>query len=116
MSHPPTDLLEAMASGLVSEGEAQFVRAHATGCSRCGSILSHDEQVHRRLALLRESTPRIEVADQVMRRLDEMPRARVWPRLARVALALALVLAGVLVANNGGLGRSLRRIAAIASL
>jgi hypothetical protein len=43
--------------------------AHAAACHACRLLLSRDDEVRRRLALLRLGEPRIDVLDQVMEQI-----------------------------------------------
>ena len=45
--------------------------AHAAGCPDCRLLLSGDDEVRRRLALLRLGEPRIDVVDQVMAQIGQ---------------------------------------------
>jgi hypothetical protein len=54
----------------VSE-EVRTIWAHAEHCFACWSLLTRDDEIRRRLALLRETEPRFDVLEQVMRRIDE---------------------------------------------
>lgn len=50
--------------------EARAVTVHAAQCLACRSLLEHDEEIRRRLALLRDHEPAIDVLQQVMQRID----------------------------------------------
>jgi hypothetical protein len=59
---------------LIEQGSPDDVRtiwAHAEHCFACWSLLTRDYEIRRRLALLRETEPRFDVLEQVMRRIDE---------------------------------------------
>jgi len=116
MSHPTMELLEATVRGALPAAEARAIRAHAAGCPACSSFLVEDQDVHRRLALLSDGMPTIDVAAHVMSHLDEAERSRVGRWVPRAALALTLIVAGVLVASNGYLRRTARRLGSIAPL
>ena len=45
--------------------------AHAAACPDCRLLLSGDDEVRRRLALLRLGEPRINVVDQVMEQISQ---------------------------------------------
>jgi hypothetical protein len=45
--------------------------AHAAACLDCRLLLSGDDEVRRRLALLRLGEPRINVVDQVMEQISQ---------------------------------------------
>jgi hypothetical protein len=47
--------------------------AHVAGCLGCRLLLSGEDEVRRRLALLRVGEPRIDVLDQVMEQIGEQP-------------------------------------------
>jgi len=47
--------------------------AHAATCLDCRLLLTHDDEVRRRLALLRIDEPRIDVLDQVMEHIAQQP-------------------------------------------
>lgn len=114
MSHPSAGQLEATVFGWLPEAEAREIRAHAANCPKCESALRQEENVRRRLGLLRANEPRIEVSERVVEQLRQSARRRPLLRSARLAVvALALVAAGLLVASNGNLRRTVRRLGAI---
>ena len=55
----------------VSPREGGAGWAHAAGCPDCRLLLSGDDEVRRRLALLRLGEPRIDVVDQVMAQIGQ---------------------------------------------
>ena len=57
----------------VSPREGGAGWAHAAGCPDCRLLLSGDDEVRRRLALLRLDEPRIDVLDQVMEHIARQP-------------------------------------------
>jgi hypothetical protein len=63
--------LDAVAFGWAAEDDVRARWAHATGCRACGSLLTRDDEIHRRLALLRDDEPRIDVLKQVMQQIEE---------------------------------------------
>ena len=114
MSHPSAGQLEAAAFGWLSEAEAQQIRAHAASCPQCGPAVREEETVRRRLGLLRGGEPRIEVAQRVLEQLGRMPLKRRVVRPGRLAMvAMLLVAAGLLVASNGHLRRTMKRFGAM---
>lgn len=113
MSHPSGEQLEAAVFGWVPEAEAREIRAHATTCPTCGLILHQNEDIQRQLSLLRAAEPRVEIAQRVLGRLEQVARPRLSRRPVRLAVvAAALVLAGVVIASNGKLRRTMRRVRA----
>ena len=113
MRHPSAGQLEASVFGWLPEAEAREIRAHAANCAKCESALRQEEDVQRRLGLLRANEPRIEVAERVVDRLRQTERRKPLLRSARLAgVALALVAAGLLLASNGNLRRTARRLGA----
>ena len=63
--------LDAAAFGRASVEEARAIWAHAAACAECRLLLTRDDEVRRRLALLRIDEPRIDVLDQVMQRVAQ---------------------------------------------
>jgi anti-sigma factor RsiW len=117
MSHPTEELLEATVRGSLPAGEAQVIRSHVASCRGCRSILEQDQDVRGRLALLSDGTPRMDVTDYVMSRLEKAEPPRTWRRwVACVGLALTVLVAGVLVVSNGNLRRTVRRLGSVALL
>jgi hypothetical protein len=113
MRHPTAERLEATVFGWLPEAEAREIRAHAGECPTCGKALRRDEDVHRRLSLLRAAEPRLEVAEGVLARIDDPARPKLARRSVRVAiLVAALALAGVLVVGNGPVRRTVKRVSA----
>ena len=55
----------------VSPREAGPGWAHVAACPDCRLLLSGDDEVRRRLALLRLGEPRINVVDQVMEQISQ---------------------------------------------
>ena len=70
MSHPATYLLQAAVFGGLRSEETRAIRAHASGCSRCSSLVARDEEIRRRLATLRADEPRVDVLNEVLRRTN----------------------------------------------
>jgi hypothetical protein len=46
------------------------VRAHAAECPTCGPKLATEEETRRRLQMLKQDQPRVDVVQQVLERLD----------------------------------------------
>ena len=63
--------LEAQSRAGMTEGDVRILAAHASGCVVCRSLLDSNEEIRRRLALLRIGEPRIDVLRQVLQRIDE---------------------------------------------
>jgi hypothetical protein len=63
--------LDAAAFGRASVAEARAIWAHAAACPECRLLLARDDEVRRRLALLRIDEPRIDVLDQVIQRIAQ---------------------------------------------
>jgi hypothetical protein len=59
----------------VSPGEAGPGWAHVAACPDCRLLLSRDDELRRRLALLRLDEPRIDVVDQVMEQIRQQAQA-----------------------------------------
>jgi anti-sigma factor RsiW len=117
MSHPSADQLEATAFGRLPEAKAQATRAHAASCPRCRAALQQDEVVRQRLELLRAGEPSIDVAEHVLGRLEHVARPRPSLRPARVAVVvLALLVAGVALACNSIIRRTVRRLGGVVLL
>jgi hypothetical protein len=70
MAHPVEEL-EGTAFGWVSARRAETVQAHAASCQACRSALEHDLDVRERLDLLRAEEPRVDVLEEVMRRVHQ---------------------------------------------
>ena len=66
----PLQQLEALAYGWLAEPEASAVRAHVAGCPSCQALVADAEAVRQRLALLQQGEPKIDVLEQVLRRID----------------------------------------------
>lgn len=66
----PLEQLEALAYGWLSEREAGAVQAHLAGCPSCQALVADAEAVRERLALLHRGEPRIDVLEQVLRRIE----------------------------------------------
>src|ERR1700716_2366331 len=66
-----TRRLRAATFGWGTQDEVRTIWAHAEHCLACWSLLTRDDEIRRRLALLRETEPRFDVLEQVMRRIDE---------------------------------------------
>ena len=66
----PRQQLEALAYGWLAEPEASVVRAHVAGCPSCQALVADAEAVRERLALLQQGEPRIDVLEQVLRRIE----------------------------------------------
>jgi anti-sigma factor ChrR (cupin superfamily) len=111
MSHPSVEQLEAAAFGWLPEAQVRQIRAHAADCPTCGQALQQDDDVRRRLSLLREAEPRIDVSERVLARLKEAPRPGRSRRPVGYGVVVgAVLLAGVVIASNGKLRRTLRRL------
>jgi hypothetical protein len=66
--------------------------------------------------LLRGDEPRIDVSARVLDQLQQMTRVKPSRRPVRLAVAaLALVAAGLLVAGNGNVRRTVQRVGALVS-
>jgi hypothetical protein len=63
--------LDAAAFGRASVAEARAIWAHAAVCPECRSLLTRDDELRRRLALLRIDEPRIDVLDEVIKRITQ---------------------------------------------
>ena len=63
--------LRATTLGWGTQDEVRTIWAHAEHCLACWSLLTRDDEIRRRLALLRETEPRFDVLERVMRRIDE---------------------------------------------
>jgi hypothetical protein len=61
---------QAAALDWTKQYEARAIMVHAAQCFACRSLLEHDEEIRRRLALLRDHEPAIDVLQQVMQRID----------------------------------------------
>jgi RNA polymerase sigma-70 factor (ECF subfamily) len=106
--------LEATVYGWLAEAEIREVRAHAARCPKCEAALRKEENVQRQLGLLRADEPTIDVSKRIVDQLAQSVHRRLSLRSARLAVvALALVAAGLLVASNGHLRRTVRRLSAI---
>jgi hypothetical protein len=113
VSHPSAKQLEAAAFGWLPDAEARQIRAHAADCPTCGPALQQDEGVRRRLRLLRAVEPRVEVAERVLGRLEQVARPGVSRRPVGYAVVVAaLLLAGVVIASNGKIRQTIRRVRA----
>ena len=66
----PIRHIEAVTSGRAAAKDVRRVWAHAARCPACRELLLRDEELRRRLALLREDEPRIDVLAQVMRQIE----------------------------------------------
>jgi hypothetical protein len=68
----PTDLVghADLAFGSSTEAEARALQRHVERCPACRALLASDEEIRRRLALLRHAEPRIDVLEDVMRQID----------------------------------------------
>jgi hypothetical protein len=64
---------ERAAVGWTTEQEARAVREHVDRCAACRSLLASDDEIRRRLALLRAGEPPIDVLAQVMQQVDAEP-------------------------------------------
>jgi hypothetical protein len=64
--------LQAHTSSSTTEDDVRIISAHAARCGTCRSLLASDEEIHRRLALLRVGEPRIDVLERVMQRVNEI--------------------------------------------
>jgi anti-sigma factor RsiW len=64
-----TRWIEAHSAGPIAVDDVQIISAHAARCPACRSLLAEDEEIRRRLALLRVGEPRIDVLGQVMQRI-----------------------------------------------
>jgi anti-sigma factor RsiW len=62
--------IEAAVFGQASPEEAARVRAHAAECPTCGPKLATEEETRRRLQMLKQDQPRVDVVQQVLERLD----------------------------------------------
>jgi hypothetical protein len=108
--HPARDQLEGAAFGWLADDETCAIWAHAARCPRCATLLAADDEVRRRLLLLRAEEPRIEVLPDVLRQISaereraprRAPLAR-RPFVAALVLAVSLGLAGLLLAPPGAL-------------
>lgn len=91
--HPTPEQLEAAAFGWLADQDAAAIRTHAARCPICGPLLTADEEVRQRLLVLRAWEPRVDVVQDVLRRLTDtrLPPRHV-PASRRLAAALALAL------------------------
>jgi hypothetical protein len=64
---------EGAAIGSLTEADARALREHISGCAACRSLLASDDELRRRLALLREGEPPIDVLAQVMQQVELDP-------------------------------------------
>jgi hypothetical protein len=67
----PIEWLGATSFGSAAHDEIRSVLTHAAECLACRSLLARDDEIRRRLALLRKHEPQIDVLEQVMRRIDD---------------------------------------------
>jgi hypothetical protein len=72
--HPSRALIEAAGFGQLGADEAARVRAHAASCKMCGPRLATEEETRRRLEVLRQDPPRVNVVNQVLERIDAHAR------------------------------------------
>ena len=69
--HPSGDQIEdAVCRPELDPEEAARVRAHAASCERCRARLAEEEKMRRRLGLLRQDEPEVDVVQQVLDRID----------------------------------------------
>jgi hypothetical protein len=61
---------QAAALGWTTPQEARAIMVHVAQCLACRALLERDEEIRRRLALLRDREPSIDVLQQVMERID----------------------------------------------
>jgi anti-sigma factor RsiW len=62
-----------LAFGSSTEAEARALQGHIERCPACQALLASDEEIRRRLALLRHGEPRIDVLEDVMRQINSEP-------------------------------------------
>jgi hypothetical protein len=62
-----------LAFGSSTEAEARALQEHVERCPACRALLASDEEIRRRLALLRHGEPRIDVLEEVMEQIDSEP-------------------------------------------
>jgi hypothetical protein len=63
--------LGATTFGWGTQDEVRTMWVHAARCLPCWSLLTRDDEIRRRLALLRTREPRFDVLEQVMQRIHE---------------------------------------------
>ena len=68
--HPSRAQIEAAVFGQMGAEEAARVRAHAAACSTCGPRLAQEEETRRRLEVLKQDQPRVDVVQQVLERIE----------------------------------------------
>ena len=113
-SHPMLELVELYALDALEHGERRLFESHLDSCWICPSELNHALTVTA--ALVPDSDPPAQVWDRIESVLDQgeldsnvvplrRPNQRKGPMIAlgSLAAALALALAGVLIANSSGL-------------
>ena len=68
--HPSRAQIEAAVFGQLGAEDAAQVRAHAAECPTCGPRLAQEEDTRRRLEVLKQDQPRVDVVQQVLERID----------------------------------------------
>ena len=66
----PLELLEGLAYGWLTEPEAAAVQAHVESCQSCHALLVDAAAIREQLAVLALDEPRIDVLQQVLRRIE----------------------------------------------
>jgi anti-sigma factor RsiW len=68
--HPSKAQIEAAVFGRLGAEEAARLRAHAADCPICGPRLAREEDTRRRLEVLKQDQPRVDVVQQVLERIE----------------------------------------------
>jgi hypothetical protein len=69
MMHPVREMDTVSFASAAAE-DVRRIWAHAARCQPCRALLLRDDELRRRLALLRECEPRIDVLERVMQQID----------------------------------------------
>ena len=71
VAHPVDEQVEGAAFGWITATQADTIRAHTAKCQACRSVLENDLDIRERLSLLRTEERRVDVLEQVMRRVHQ---------------------------------------------
>ena len=101
MEHYSEVVLMEFAQGRLGSSQSEAIRAHLTGCSRCASLLTELQQVHRTLGVWQPAPLATEsrVSYQPTPGVPGSRRPRFWHESAKVA---ATIVIGAVVGVSGG--------------
>ena len=73
-AHPSKAQIEAAVDGQLGAEDAERVRVHAAACPTCGPRLAQaqadEEDTRRRLQVLKQDQPEVDVVQQVLERIE----------------------------------------------